>query len=172
LLPDASNKALSQRIPESVMKASQWVNIPQAYIDNKQMLKSLYPLLLAALLTTSIGLLPNDIDVSSAASLNSLGTSASIATQFTLPALMTSMSQISLFDPLTFDVATIQASFLSLTSLLFRDLSPEVEAVTTTIADMISILVLIRMAKIIGSDRDRIIAKNIQAAALEFPVRN
>jgi hypothetical protein len=49
-------------------------------------------------------------------------------------------------------------------------LPPEVEAVTSTMIDIFSVLVLIRMSKIIGTDRDCIIAKNVQTAAKDFPV--
>ena len=49
------------------------------------------------------------------------------------------------------------------------ELPAEVEFSVDTVVDIVSMLLLIRLTKIIGSDRDRIIAQKIQQACDEYP---
>jgi len=54
-------------------------------------------------------------------------------------------------------------------AFLGEEIPPEIERPLNVAVDSISLLFLIRMAKIIGSDRDRIIASKIQDACKEYP---
>ena len=70
----------------------------------------------------------------------------------------------------TGDVAPSSSTLVgSLLAMITADPPPEVEQAVSSLIDVLSLLVLIRMAKLIGTDRDCIIAKNVQATAAEFP---
>jgi hypothetical protein len=70
--------------------------------------------------------------------------------------------------PAAGDAATATAAN-SLLALFTYQPPPEVEYTVSSIFDVLSALILIRMTKVIGTDRDCIIAKNVQTTAAEFP---
>jgi hypothetical protein len=55
LLPEKSYKPLSDRIPGPLLKASQWLSVPGAYLDDRSMMQTLIPIFAASIFTTSIG---------------------------------------------------------------------------------------------------------------------
>ena len=138
---EQSNRRLARLIPDAVMKASEWVSIPGTYAENASMLKSLMPLFATLLLTTSISYFPYEI--------------------------FAGVGDIPVGD------SAIAHTGLSIGSTLLEFFTyqppPEVEVAVSSIFDALSFLVLIRMTKVIGTDRDCIIAKNVQATAAEFP---
>ena len=135
----ASNKRLAQVIPTSILAESQWVSIPKAYAENRSMLKSLMPLFVALFVTTTITYFPF-ADVLVTGNLDLDGSNE-------MP-------------------TTVIGSLLALVS---SDPPPEVEMFVSSMVDLFSVLILIRLAKVIGTDRDTILAKNIQLTAQEFP---
>ena len=135
----ASNKRLAQVIPTSILSESQWVSIPKAYAENRSMLKSLMPLFVALFVTTTITYFPF-ADVLVTGNLDLDGSNE-------MP-------------------TTVIGSLLALVS---SDPPPEVEMFVSSMVDLFSVLILIRLAKVIGTDRDTILAKNIQLTAQEFP---
>ena len=149
-------------------------------MDNFQMFQSLLPLFVAVFLTTSAGFLPffnEDIGVTVSGVSSVIGdTALALPMQQIAPVWMsyiTSLlhSDVPSGDFTAFSAGAIISFIATLGTFLTGELPPEVEMVTSTAIDLMSILVLIRMAKIIGTDRDCIIAKNIQLASKEFPVR-
>ena len=135
----ASNKRLAQVIPTSILSESQWVSIPKAYAEHRSMLKSLMPLFVALFVTTTITYFPF-ADVLVTGNLDLDGSNE-------MP-------------------TTVIGSLLALVS---SDPPPEVEMFVSSMVDLFSVLILIRLAKVIGTDRDTILAKNIQLTAQEFP---
>jgi hypothetical protein len=154
------------------------------------MLQSLAPLFVALLFTTVLGFIDVNIDIEPTTNaINDIALTGNVdmleimarplPIQLTISAFMTYISaavqsQIEAQHlEAVADTISSSARFLASNAalLITGELPPEVEAVTSTMIDALSILVLIRMAKIIGTDRDCIIAKNVQTAATEFPVR-
>jgi hypothetical protein len=107
---------------------------------------------------------------------------------FSLPSLPLSLlslsvSLLSLYLSLSLSLSSLSSLSLSLSlSLLSLPLSlshttgtflnsPEnQDGIINNTLNVISILLIIRMSKLIGTDRDSIIAEKVQAAATEFPV--
>jgi hypothetical protein len=114
------------------------------------MMKSLAPLLAIVVATSSIGLIPfDDSSTANAASMAALEDPAAFAAA----------------------VANGPASWISiLFSLFTMELPPWLESTISSTIDALALLVMIRMTKVIGTDRDCIIAKKIQEVADEFPV--
>jgi len=140
--PYHSNVKLGSTMERRLLDESQWLNIPRAYLTNRTMLQGLFPLLL-------------------------LSTSATLVTM----ALKEAGAATDTVDPsaLALDAA-VDGSFPTLGlassffSVLFSDLPLPVEQFVDTSIDALGILVLIRLARLIGTDRDAILAKSIQDA--------
>ena len=140
---EKSNQRLAREIPDSALQASEWVSIPGTYAENTSMLKSLMPLFATLLVTTTISYFPYADLFGGVGDIPAAGSAA------------TAHSSGSIID--------------SLFSLLTYTPPPEVEYTVSSFFDVFSALILIRMTKVIGTDRDCIIAKKVQAAAAEFP---
>jgi hypothetical protein len=136
---------LTRKIPEQVLDESQWVSIPGAYVENTEMLKSLAPILTVLLLSSAIGFLPFDdsASVSAATFDETVNAALSGGPQSWLSAFM---------------------------SLFTTQLPPWLEGSISSVIDVVALLVLIRMTKVIGTDRDCIIAKKVQEVAEQYPV--
>lgn len=144
--PRESYEVLSSRIDGNVLQASEWVSIPRTYARSKAMLKSLGPLFALATFTAAIGFLPELSDLASSVS-EDVNTAATAAT-----AVATTAGQDSwLHGAISYE--------LPLWARQSADLA----------ADIFSFLLLVRLGKIIGTDRDKIIAANVRQAALELP---
>jgi hypothetical protein len=168
VLADTSNKALSNTIPEPLLKASRWVSIPGAYLDDFSMLKSLLPLLLASIVTTFVGTLPlfvgdGVMDIENVNVALNADPSAAISTlEVTTSAIMTYFGAI-------FHDTIGSGNFYMSVERYFSGI--DFDASGSLFIDAMSLLFLIRMAEVIGTNRDCIIAKKVQSAATEFPVR-
>lgn len=66
---------------------------------------------------------------------------------------------------------TVQPLVSKITDFAYTEPPPALAKAIDTLADVLSFLVLVRLAKIIGSDRDRIIASKIRDACKTNPVR-
>jgi hypothetical protein len=129
---EKSNQRLAQSIPAPLLRASQWLSIPETYTKNTSMLQSLMPLFLTLLLTTTLTYFPfgslwgvdgganavADVGAAAAAAAGSSNGGGGMNAARWLLAAVTS-------DP-----------------------PPEVEAALSTVMDALSILLLIRMAKV------------------------
>eukprot|EP01038_Epipyxis_sp_PR26KG_P009989 gene9989-13441_t len=143
-------------VKKDLLESSEWVNIPYTYLQDKSMLKSLTPLLVLCLLTSSIGLIPslalNNVNANDVTDLSAIATTAS---SFSLSPV---------------DHHEVVNSFLSwIMNILNTELSPQIELFVDSFIDLMSVLLLIRLSKIIGEDRDRIIASKIKQVCEEFP---
>lgn len=157
----------------NALEESEWISIPKTYLENSQMLVSLAPLLAIALLVPVLSTLPFDQwaaagDISNAVSSSSLDLASS------LPTLSLPISNPLYHFALSYsnslpDVDSSTSIFSQAMLFLSRELPAEVELTVDTLIDIVSVLLLIRLAKIIGSDRDRIIAQKIQTVCDEFP---
>lgn len=140
------------------MKASKWVNIPSTFMDNSSLLKSLLPVLLAAFVIAVPELFADGNGTNLGLSVTTLQT----------PSLLDNHS--SAVDFSSQGMSLLVSSLSSVKAFLTDDFPVEVEQTANAVNAMFSSLVLIRFAKIIGTDRDGIIARNIQIVATEFPV--
>lgn len=167
MLADTSNKDISNAIPEPLLKASRWVSIPGAYLDDFNMLKSLLPLLLASIVTTFVGTLPlfiedGVVDINNLNAALNTGPSTAISTlEVTTSAIMT------YFGAIFHDTIGSGAFYMSVEKF-FSGI--DLDASGSLFIDAMSLLFLIRMAEVIGTNRDCIIAQKVQSAATEFPV--
>ena len=178
LLPDKSYKPLSDRIPEPLLKESQWLSVPGAYLDDGSMLQTLIPIFAASIFTTSIASLYFGETVAglegTSGAIKDLATSdgtvsaALLPIQLTTSALMTYISAL-LHNQVTVggDVSAVSDSISSIGAALDNT---DQEGLINNVMNTISALLIIRMSKLIGTDRDSIIAGKVQAAATEFPV--
>lgn len=129
----------NQNIPNNILKKCEWLVIPEAYIDDSSMIKSLWPLILLNLLSIVLDYYPPLIEDSSQV----ISSSAS------------SINTDNIFD--------------TITSFLQMEVPPEIAEPLSFFINLLGILIVIRIAKLIGSDRDMIIASKIQEVAREFP---
>jgi len=144
--PIESNKALSKYVPAESLTSSRWLNIPEAYLQNKSMLQGLLPILIISLFTFTVGFIPVSLPIFDCAD---------------CPASFTSTSD----DPKN----VLDSITRIITSTLFTELPDGIEMIVNSCIDILSFLVLIRMAKLIGTDRDSIIASKIQEACKIYP---
>ncbi|KAJ1418079.1 hypothetical protein B484DRAFT_453781 [Ochromonadaceae sp. CCMP2298] len=168
---------------QTALDGSNWVNIPAVYVENKSMINSLLPLIIISLFTSLLPLAGQAADLMHYQEAVTVLGSAPIAP---IAPLVPDISTISAFSlsasasasavvpgPLGAANALVGAAGMQLLgpvlSFLTDDLPPGVEGAVNTAVDVFSLLLLIRMAKIIGADRDRIIASKIQDACKEFP---
>jgi hypothetical protein len=141
-----------KNIDSSVLAQSEWVNIPSTYARSRAMLKSLVPFLGLATFTATLGYLPDMLLWASQSSSSSSSVGVDAAS-----------SVIVATDNGGFDVGgTVQ-------TLLNADLPLWVQQSTDIAADIFSLLLLVRLGKIIGTDRDKIIAAKVRDAALANP---
>ena len=192
---------------------SKWVSIPSVYIQNKNMINSLVPLILIAigtsLFTYSSSIVIDDYQnnennnnnivvvsdfmskISNNNNYKNLGiynfminnnnknedinmniidsTISSTTTTATTPTTPTiSPSSLSPSTTISTTKSSSSSSFIANTE---EELSSELfEQVTSTVIDAFSLVLLVQLAKIIGKDRDAVIASKIQLIAKEFPV--
>lgn len=140
-----SNIPLSQHFNQvnkdnNILAVSQWINIPQAYTDNPALLKSLYPLLAVAFLSTCIGFIPSSQP-------------SSVADIASLDQTLTSYNII---------INTIS-------TFLISDTADNMFQILDVAVNIFALLLLVRMSKLIGTDRDSIIASKVQAICKEYP---
>ena len=147
--PYDSNKRLGERIPRDLLDRCEWLNIPGTYVSNRKMLQGLAPLMLvslSALVTLALPLIPG----------------ASASPEDALAAASVTASAASSGVP-TMGMAT------SIMSLLTTELPAPVSQAIDSVVDVFSLLLLIRLTKLIGTDRDAIIASKVQDACRRYP---
>lgn len=134
LLPYISNHTLGEKCTKELLQQSQWISIPQAYIDNAMLIKGLAPIFGFSAMLALLGLFVD-------------GTSES-----------SPFIQEGIPSP----------SFELWTSLVQSQ--EDVAHVVDFCLDSFAFLTLIRLTKIIGTDRDAIIAHKVKQVAEEFKV--
>eukprot|EP01041_Mallomonas_annulata_P005373 gene5373-10741_t len=166
LCADSSNPLLRdlQKPPPSVLASSDWLNIPLAYSQNSKLSRSLKPFVALAAILFAVEQLPFFTEHADAAvdtfSVPTLGfsdvlanTVSSLLPWLAIPSIATSESAI--------PAASASAS-------ISINLTETIEYIQRVV-DVLSLLMLIRMTKIIGTDRDAIIADKVNDACREFP---
>jgi len=151
----------------------EWINIPAVYAENWNMVKSLLPLALIAVVSAVIGAAANALDA------NGIGpipqtlemfppTQLDLAT--ILPdTLMNSPERQLLSSWITPVASKVADVLMAISAALDTELTPAQEAAINVVVETFSGLLLIRLAKIIGSDRDKIIASKVMSICREFP---
>ena len=150
LFPTTSYKSLADTIDPKVMKESKWVNIPTAYMENKALFSTIIPIVLASVLPY-VFLLPSfdPPPTETVQALKNVGDTPLVES-------MIYLNSLPIFSALG-------GAMAAASQLLSEDNF-------SILADIGSVLLLIRMAKIIGTDRDAIIASKVQKIAREFKV--
>eukprot|EP00607_Mallomonas_marina_P004587 CAMPEP_0182425948 /NCGR_PEP_ID=MMETSP1167-20130531/12436_1 /TAXON_ID=2988 /ORGANISM="Mallomonas Sp, Strain CCMP3275" /LENGTH=274 /DNA_ID=CAMNT_0024607051 /DNA_START=616 /DNA_END=1440 /DNA_ORIENTATION=+ len=135
-----------QRPPSSVLSQSQWVNIPLAYMKDAKLSNSLRPIALIAMglfLIEQLPIFSQTVDA------------AVLTTNVPVPELH--------WDPTTQEEALTASS-----AMISIEFGKIIESIQRSV-DALSILMLVRMTKIIGTDRDVIIAEKVMNTCREFP---
>lgn len=153
-------------IDKNILHKSRWINIPVTYVESTQMFTSVIPILLVSTIPTLLATIAVGDDA---------GSSITSASNF-----MSTMNQV-VAEP---------SSFLPTIAALFHSSPPPLPSEVTTnlqvssnlnglmnsyfetfenVIDVISLFVLVRMAKLIGADRDVIIAEKIDEACRKYP---
>lgn len=133
----AGQREINSKIPENILKESEWLSIPQAYGDDFSMIKSLWPLISLNLLSVALDYYPFMNDNAPQVLSTALSSDNNILD--TMSAMLEMEVPSYIAEPLSFMV------------------------------NLLGVLIVIRIAKLIGSDRDIIIASKIQEIAKEFP---
>ena len=136
---------------ENLREKSEFINIPKTYTENINMVKSLLPLLLVAFASSSL----------------SFGISM-INLDLNIPVPVESFLHSS--DNIFFFTQLINWLDSTISAVVTTELPPGIENIIDPIIDVFSVFLLIRLAKIIGSDRDKIIASKVLSVCKEFPV--
>jgi len=190
LLPSlATDKRSVETIPTNVMKNSKWINIPKAYSETPQLLKSMLPILVTTSLLLILEIMADGSGSSSGGFtsavsavtttdvFDSSSTSASVASMGVIPGTLSSilhqfLSSIlsSSIDPSTTTTisSTIDNSILLNTDMSSSDSSENVEILLASMLHFLEFSFLVRLSKIIGTRRDAILARNIQGVSKEF----
>ena len=155
--------------------------MPGAYYDDPSMVQILLPIFASSALTTAIGTLYLGGMIDTVAAVDNVVAisdvsvpSALLPIQATSAALLTYITallnhQISLNGDIgSFTNSIGQSSWFTSLVAFLKDVDQE--NFLNNLVNAISVLVIIRMSKLIGNDRDSIIAEKVQAAAKEFPV--
>ena len=164
LFPDVSYKPLSERIPSALLKASQWLSVPGAYFDDRSMLQTLIPIFASSVITTSIASVYVTGTVASLEKINDLTTTADTIGSALLPIQITTSALLTYLSAIMHS----QAEWLTDIGAFLSTLDNG--NLLNDFANLVSVLLIIRMSRLIGTDRDSIIAEKIQATASEFPV--
>lgn len=148
LFPGISNMKLNaqQRPPSDILEKSQWVNIPAAYFQSSLLARSLRPvayLAAALMLIEQLPFMSSSVDAAT--------------TTDTLPFPAISWLSTAIDPTVIPYFSSIAVAPVKAYELFER------------YGNALSLLFLIRMTKIIGTDRDAIIADKVAKACKEFP---
>lgn len=158
--PRESYELLSSKIDDDVLQASEWVSIPRTYARSKALLRSLGPFFALATLTAVLGYLPE------LSEWPTFSVSADVA------AATDSTSTTLLAAAATADSGGGGGGGLAdspFAAALSQELPIWLRQSADLAADAFSFLLLVRLGKIIGTDRDKIIAANVRQTALASP---
>lgn len=151
----------------------EWINIPAVYAENWNMIKSLLPLVLIAVVSSVIGVAANTLDA------NGIGPIPQSLEMFPptqldlttiLPDMIMSSPQRQLLNMWFAPIASkVGDALVAISDVMDTEWTPAQEAAINIVVESFSALLLIRLAKIIGSDRDKIIASKVMSICREFP---
>lgn len=147
------------------------INIPSVYVNDKTMLKSLTPIAVIFAWSILLGLLPSNGEAMEL--LPPLVTSQDVSemtdiVQSIVGVDNTPTDTLNAVGEVT--VNTVNSGWEWLQTAASSSLSPEVDQAINSAITAFSMLLLVRMAKIIGADRDRIISKNLKQICKDYPV--
>ena len=137
--PYKSYARLGDVCGREILEESEWLSIPKAYLDprNRKMLQGLAPIFAIFVLTTILGA--------------ALPYADALADPAVAPLLTTS--------PIPLPTSGLGSAVLS---ILTSPIPESVEQAVNVVVDLFSILLLVRLTKLIGTDRDTVIAKKVQ----------
>jgi len=137
--PYDSSPQLGDVCGREVLEKSEWLSIPKAYLDprNRKMLQGLAPIFAIFVLTTLLGA--------------ALPYADALADPVVAPILTTS--------PVPLPTTGLGSAVLS---ILTSPIPAPVEQAVNIAVDLFSVLLLVRLTKLIGTDRDTVIAKKVQ----------
>ena len=142
----------------------EWISIPRVYAENWNMVKSLLPLAVIAVVSAILGITADVLDE------NGIGLLSQTVPEVDSSAVNSAIS----LPPLVADLLTTVAKALEESWKLLAtsdfELTDEQAIIADTSIQGFFILLLLRLGKIIGSDRDKIIASKIMEICNEFPV--
>jgi hypothetical protein len=142
----------------SVIEKKEWISIPDVYIKKKSMAYSLVPLFAIMLISFGLSVLPGNSIADTTMTTQSIQ-SIPFLDQF--PIIQPFQTQL---------VSTINKVNELFTILISAQIPPALQNSINIGADIFALLLLVRLGKLIGADRDRILAGNIQKVCQEFPV--
>lgn len=156
---------------QNTVTPSSLINIPAVYASDKTMLKSLTPIGVIFAWSFLLGLLPSNGEAMEL--LPPLVTSQDVSemtdiVQSIVGADNTPTDTLNAVGEVT--VNTVNSGWELLQTAASSSLPPEIDQAINAAITTLSLLLLVRMAKIIGADRDRIISKNIKKICSDYPV--
>jgi len=151
LLYRSSNKRIDDKlsiVSPQLLDQSKWISIPTAYFEDPLLIRSLLPLLAVLLLSFMMTITSSFAD--------------------------TPQIDVSSIDLSTTSLGIENNKFIETIISLFNffitgDLSSNFTGYVDLVIDLFGLLLLIRMGKLIGTDRDRIIASKIQETCKLYP---
>ena len=163
IFAEESYPEVSKYIPANVMQESQWISIPQVYCADKGLMRGLLPFGAIFVFTYLLGFV---LDMGGAAAMDTIQ-HAGQGTITGLPGFGSGSgiggSLLNNIDNLlSEEVVTHEGALIPFWVYQAADV----------LVDSLSLLLLIRMAKIIGTDRDLIIASKVKEAALKYPKKD
>lgn len=157
--------------PSDAISGKEWINIPEVYARNYALLGSLLPIIILLVCTSLFNLLslsgmeqeflPPLVSGQDITEMTSIVQNIVGSNHIPLQTL-TNVGQVA--------VDTVNTGWEWLQVIAVASLPTEVEHAITLLIDAAAVLILIRLSKLIGTDRDKIIASKVQEVCREFPV--
>jgi hypothetical protein len=152
----------------------EWINIPAVYAENWNMVKSLLPLVLIAVVSSAVGVAADALDARGIGPIPlslDMFPNTQLDLNTILPDNILSSPEKQLlstwFEPI---ISKLGDALAAISVLMDTEWTPGQEAAINIVVESFSAMLLIRLAKIIGSDRDKIIASKVMSICREFPV--
>jgi hypothetical protein len=139
VVPEEADQVIgSKTFDVEDLRKNNWINIPQTYLNNLPLVKSILPLIGIYFLTNALAVVPFDPSVSPPSSPDQI-----------------------------LDTSYLSQQVDALSAVFETGFGPEVDKILGDAANIVSLLLLIRMTKLIGTDRDAIIASKVRKVMQE-----
>lgn len=168
-------KSSRYQLVKKQLDVANWINVPNVYLQNKVMFNSLMPLFAFFVFYSSLGMLPASGDAMFP--LLPPLVPAEDVTQVqnfveTFVVQSGSEEYVAAVSSLAKIYAdSVNSGWMGLQYLVGTSPPPETQITFSAGVNTLAMIVLVRLAKLIGADRDRFIADKVQDVCREFPVR-